>query len=82
MFENTIKIHVIGKNIERFIQRLYLEKINLLKIEYINYKEVTIKIYQKDLEHILKIKTIYEIEIVELCGINRIKHYLKKIYIL
>ena len=78
MFENTIKIHVIGKNIERFIQRLYLEKINLLKIEYINYKEVKIKIYKKDLEHILKIKTIYEIEVVELCGINRIKYYLKK----
>lgn len=78
MFENTIKIHVIGKNIERFIQRLYLEKINLLKIEYINYKEVNIKIYKKDLEHILKVKTIYEIEVVELCGINRFKYCFKK----
>lgn len=78
MFENTVKIHVMGKNIERFIQRLYLEKIDLLKIEYLNYKEVKIKIYKKDLEHILKVKTIYEIEVVELCGINKIKYYLKK----
>ena len=78
MFENTIKIHVMGKNIERFIQRLYLEKINLLKIEYLNYKEAKIKIYKKDLEHILKVKTIYEIKIIELCGINKIKYYFKK----
>ena len=78
MFENTIKISVIGKNIERFIQRLYLENINLLKIEYVNYKEVKIKIYKKDLDHILKIKTIYEIEVVELCGINKMKYHFKK----
>ena len=35
MFENTIKIHVTGKNIERFIQRLYNEKIELLNIKYL-----------------------------------------------
>ena len=58
MFENTIRIHVIGKNIERFIQRLYNEKIELLNIKYINYKEIEIKINKNDLEHINKIKTI------------------------
>lgn len=78
MFENTIKIHVVGKNIERFIQRLYLENINLLNIEYINYKEIIVKIYKKDLERILKVKTIYEIEVVELCGINKLLFFLKK----
>ena len=58
MFENTIKVQVIGKNIERFIQRLHKEKIELLQIDYINYKEIVIKIYKKDYDHILKIKTI------------------------
>lgn len=78
MFENTIKIHVIGKNIERFIQRLYKEKIELLNIKYINYKEIEIKINKKDLEHINKIKTIYKIEVTELLGINKIKYLIKK----
>ena len=78
MFENTIKVRVIGKNIERFIQRLHKEKIELLQIDYINYKEIVIKIYKKDYDHILKIKTIYEIQIIELCGINKIKLLFKK----
>lgn len=78
MFENTIKVQVIGKNIERFIQRLHKEKIELLQIDYINYKEIVIKIYKKDYDHILKIKTIYEIQIIELCGINKIKLLFKK----
>lgn len=78
MFENTIKIHVTGKNIERFIQRLYNEKIELLNIKYINYKEIEIKINKNDLEHINKIKTIYEIEITELLGINKLKYLIKK----
>ncbi len=78
MFENTIKIHVIGKNIERFIQRLYNEKIELLNIKYINYKEIEIKINKKDLEHINKIKTIYKIEVTELFGINKLKYLIKQ----
>lgn len=78
MFENTIKIHVTGKNIERFIQRLYNEKIELLNIKYINYKEIEIKINKNDLEHINKIKTIYKIEITELLGINKLKYLIKK----
>ena len=78
MFENTIKIHVIGKNIERFIQRLYNEKIELLNIKYINYKEIEIKINKNDLEHINKIKTIYKIEVTELLGINKLKYLIKK----
>ena len=78
MFENTIKIHVIGKNIERFIQRLYNEKIELLNIKYINYKEIEIKINKNDLEHVNKIKTIYKIEVTELLGINKLKYLIKK----
>lgn len=78
MFQNTIKIHVTGKNIERFIKRLYTQKIDLIKIEYLNYKEVVIKINKNDYDKILNIKTIYEIEIIELCGINKIIYLLKE----
>jgi len=78
MFLNCIKIKVIGKNIERFIKRLHNEKIEMLDIKYINYKEVNIKIYEKDYELIEKIKTIYEIEIIELYGLLKIKQKLKE----
>lgn len=78
MFLNCIKIKVIGKNIERFIKRLHNEKIEMLDIKYINYKEVNIKIYEKDYELIEKIKTIYEIEIIELYGLLKIKQKIKE----
>ena len=78
MFENTIKVQIIGKNIERFIQRLQKEKIELLQIDYVNYKEIIIKIYKRDYDRILKIKTIYEVKIIELCGINKINLIFKK----
>lgn len=78
MFLNCIKIKVIGKNIERFIKRLHNEKIELLEIKYVNYKEVNIKIYEKDYELVEKLKTIYEIEIIELYGLLKLRQKIKE----
>lgn len=78
MFSNCIKIKVIGKNIERFIKRLHNEKIEMLEIKYINYKEINIKIYEKDYELVEKLKTIYEIEIIELYGLLKLKQKIKE----
>ena len=44
LFRSAIKINIKGKNIDRFIRKLITLKIELLEIEYINYKEANIKL--------------------------------------
>ena len=75
---NKIKINITGKNIERFIKKLITLDIELYKIDYLKYNQVNIIINQKDYSKIKELKTIYEIKIIELYGINKIKNNLKK----
>jgi len=67
-FSSTISLHIEGKNIEKFLKRLHTNKINILKIQYLSIKEAIIKIYLKDYEKVLNIKTIYEISILNYGG--------------
>lgn len=71
-------INIKGKNINKFIKRLYDNKIKLYKIKKINDNEVIIYIRKEDYEKISKIKTIYEIKIIGLTGNLKIKEKLKK----
>ena len=71
--QNKVKLNIKGKNIERFIKRLKTNKIDLLKIEYIKYNEINITIYQKDYDKVLELKTIYEMDKVDIYGIIKIK---------
>ena len=72
-FQNKVKLNIKGKNIERFIKRLKTNKIDLLKIEYLKYNEINIIIYQKDYDKVLDLKTIYEIDKIDIYGIIKIK---------
>ena len=67
-FSSTISLHIEGKNIEKFLKRLHTNKINILKIQYLSIKEAIIKIYLKDYEKVLNIKTIYEISVLNYGG--------------
>lgn len=77
IFKSAVKIKIKGKNIERFIHKLIALKIELLEINYLNYKEVEIKIYKKDYPKLLKIKTIYETELINSYGMIKIKKIIK-----
>lgn len=70
--ENKVAIKIKGKNIERFIKRINLLKIDIFFIKYIKYNEILIKIRKKDLTKIEEVKTIYEIEIEKYYGISEI----------
>ena len=72
-FKSSIKIKITGKNIERFIRKIIKLKIEILDIKIKKYNEAIIKIYKKDLDKIEKIKTIYNIEIIETFGFIKIK---------
>jgi len=77
-YENIIKIKIKGKNIDRFLNRLYKRNIELLDINKINRKEINLKIYLKDYEKVLRMKSIYEIEVINEYGLIKIKKNIKK----
>ena len=65
-----------GKNIERFLKRLINNNIELLSINYINYKEIIIEVKKEDYEKILDIKTVYEVNLLGIKGIDLIKQWI------
>ncbi len=82
IFSSNIRIRVSGKNINNFIKRLIRNKINIIKVIPISYKEIDLIINYNDLEEILKYKTIYDINIKAYYGKLKILKFIKKnIYI-
>ena len=63
IFSSNIKIRVSGKNTNNFIKRLIRNKINIIKVIPISYKEIDIIIDYNDLEEVLKYKTIYQVKV-------------------
>lgn len=77
-FKSSIKLNIKGKNINRFLNKIIKQNIEILDIKNISYKEIEIRVYKKDLEKIEKIKTIYELEEVNSYGFIKIKQILNK----
>lgn len=74
--KSKLYINIKGHNTERFIKRLKNNNIEILNIKYISNEEINIKIYKKDYEKILKIKTIYKIEVLDYHGLIKTKNNL------
>jgi len=77
-FRNTVYVKIKGKNIERFLKRIISLNIEIYSLKYIKYNEIIINIDKKNYEKINEIKTIYEMEIVGVSGIDKLKILLKK----
>lgn len=75
--KSKVNIKVTGKNVERFIRRLYNHQIEILKLSYPNYKTVIITIYEKDYEKVMELKTVYELDLVGSFGMIKIKRQMK-----
>ena len=74
LLKSKVTLKISGNNIERFIKRLKNNNIEILDIKYNSKEEIIIKIYEKDYEALLKIKTVYNIEICDYYGIIKIKN--------
>lgn len=77
-FKSSIKLRIKGKNINRFINRLIRQNIEIIDMKSISYKEIEIRIYKSDLEKLEKVKTIYELEEINSYGFIKIKKILNK----
>lgn len=76
--KSKIKIAIKGKNVNRFLFKLYKKKINILDVNKINNNEMYIWIYFHDYDVVVKLNTIYEIFIVEYGGMIRRKKEVNK----
>jgi similar to stage IV sporulation protein len=72
-YNNQIKLRIKGKNLFKFVRTLISNNIELLKIEYLNRNEMLIRVTENDYNKIKNIKTINEIETVELYGGLKLK---------
>jgi len=67
--DSIIEIKVSGKNIHNYIKRVIMkQKIDILKLTYLNYREVLIILRYRDYLTLCEYKSIYEISIVKKCG--------------
>ena len=76
-FKDTIKLKVTGKNINRFIKRLYKNKIDILSLKNIDRNTIIICVNLSDYDSLIKIKSIYDIYDISVDGSIKIK---KNIY--
>ncbi len=77
-FSSSIKIKVVGRNVNNFIKRLIKNKINIIKYTPISYKEADIIIDYNDFVKVKEYKTIYDIRIIKYYGKLRVLKFIKK----
>ena len=73
ILKSKITLKIIGINKERIIKRLKNNNIEILSLKYID-EGIIVKIYKKDYEKLLSIKTIYELEIINYSGTYAFKN--------
>lgn len=76
-FKSKIKLNIKGKKIERFLQKLIVNQINLYDVKKINRDEVNIVISKQDYLKVYKLKSIYELNIIDGYGFIKIKKVAK-----
>lgn len=78
IFSSSIKIKVSGRNVNNFIKKLIKNDIYIVKVIPVSYNEVYLIVDYNDLDRIYKIRTIYNIEIIDYYGKLKILKLLKK----
>ena len=78
IFSSSIKVRVTGRNVNNFIKKLIRNRISIINVIPKSYKEVDIIIDYNDLDNINKLKSIYDIKIIDYYGKLRILKLIKK----
>ena len=72
-FNNVIVIKVKTRNMDRFLINLYKLNIDIFNVNVVNFKEVIVEVYEKDLNKIKKLSILNKIEIIDYKGKIRSK---------
>ncbi len=76
---NQLKIKIIGKNPNYFLQKIIYERVNIYSLKTENHS-LEIIVNQKDYEKIKKMKTSYKITILERYGISKYQFLFKNYF--
>lgn len=71
-------LKITGKNIDRFLHRLAHAHVDLLEVKRPHYNEIWIKIEKGELDHVMEIKTIYDVSVIDYYGAIKIKKVTSK----
>lgn len=74
LITSKINLNIKGPIIERFIKRLRSNNIEIYNLIYISDNEINIKVLKSDYKKILKLKTIYNIQILDYYGISKLNN--------
>lgn len=74
---NYFWIEIKGKNIKRFLNKIFKQNINIANIKY-EKDRVLLKVSYEDYRKIETIKTIYQINIIKTCGKKKLLEDIKK----
>lgn len=67
-FTDIVVLRIKTKNMDRFLSGLYKLNIDILNVNVINYKEVVVEVYEKDLNKIKKLSILNKIEVIDYKG--------------
>lgn len=73
---NYYEIEIKGKHINRFLDKIIKERINIFDIKY-KKDMITFKVSYQDYQRVVRLKTIYQINIKDIKGFNRYKNITK-----
>lgn len=73
-----VKVKITGININNYIKRVIKNKIDIIKLIPINYKEVNLIIRYSDYLKIKDIPSIYKVTLIDSYGLLKLKSILKK----
>ena len=78
VLERLVKVSIKGSNINNYLKRVIGLKIIFIKIIPISYKEVNVILSEDDYKKLLKVKSIYEVNVLEYMGSKKIEKELKR----
>lgn len=79
--DSRVKIEVVGKNINNYINRLIRENISILSLNIMGYDKAFIVIKYSDYLKLINRRSIYKINIINRYGLLRLRNIIKKGYI-
>lgn len=77
-YDKIVKVQVVGKNINRYIDRIFKDKIHVIRLIPISYKKVHLIMKFSEYQKLMNIKSVlYRVTILSYMGNLKIKEKLK-----
>lgn len=76
--KSKLKLKVVGKNPNLFFRRLISNGINIYNLSQIDYKTIEIVILEEDYEKLMKIRSVYDVTILNSYGIRKVRELIRK----